>query len=147
MDKIKQIELGSWLSASKQCEVVRPLTDQELHFYEETNGVFHEAQNRLQLFLILERNYQAWTDYLKSLLSTNPPKGDQLLNLNQLMLNFLTTAYAIQEHFKASFQKRFRKDEKQLARHKDFFDKLCDTFWAVAFFLISGTMFSMSNFR
>ena len=55
--------------------------------------------------------------------------------LNRLILNYLTLAYSIQEHFYVSFTQRFRKDLKKLEEYDDFIDRVSKASWAFAFIL------------
>ena len=48
--------------------------------------------------------------------------------------NFLATAYAITEHFKVSYRKRFKKNSAKIKEYEDFLDRLCAGSWATAFF-------------
>lgn len=124
-------------SAERQSfHIIRNLTNEEIANYEKYQPTLAEAHNRFKLFRILGENFKEWVNYINSLL-TSQPRNDEFdwLQLDRLLLNYLTCAYTIQEHFKASFQRRFRKDTAKLKEYDDFVEKLCETSWVFAFFL------------
>src|SRR5205823_4871862 len=93
-------------------------------------------RDRLALFRMLSRNYREWRNYLDGLLSASYKEDvDISEELNRLILNYLTLAYSIQEHFSVSFKQRFRKDPKNLQEYDDFIDRLSKASWAFAFIL------------
>jgi hypothetical protein len=49
--------------------VIRDLTAEEVEKHDIYSPTFVEARNRLGLFRLLDRNYKAWRDYLRSLLN------------------------------------------------------------------------------
>jgi len=101
---------------------------------ERSRPVFAEARERLKLFQILELNYQAWESHLRSEMTPRGSKEDGHLLLDQLMLNFLNTVYAITEHFRLSYRQRYKKDDAKIGELTEFIKKLHATSWAVAFF-------------
>jgi hypothetical protein len=124
-------------SADRQnFQLIRELTDDEIANYEKFTPIVAEAHNRFKLFRILGSNFNEWTSYINSLLNPQSRNDENdWLQLDRLLLNYLTCAYTIQEHFKASFQRRFRKDAAKLKEYRDFVDKICRTSWAFAFYL------------
>ncbi len=85
---------------------------------------------------MLTRNYREWRNYLDRLLSASFTEDvDISEELNRLILNYLTLAYSIQEHFYVSFKQRFRKDLKKLEEYDDFIDRVSKASWAFAFIL------------
>src|SRR5271166_2918068 len=89
---------------------VRDLTEAEISNHDQYVPVIVEARKSLDPFKILQMNYREWRRYLDSLLSTRPSDGTQeCLELNRLLLNYLSSAYAILEHFKISHARRFRR--------------------------------------
>ncbi|HTX22455.1 MAG TPA: hypothetical protein VMD27_11460 [Candidatus Aquilonibacter sp.] len=120
----------------KNFHLVRNLTDAEVTNYEKYTPIVAEARNRFKLFRILGSNFNEWTGYISSLLNSQVRNDENdWLQLDRLLLNYLTCAYTIQEHFKASFQRRFRKDAVKLKEYSDFLDKLYHSAWAFAFYI------------
>lgn len=129
------MKLAGYIGRLNNFTVLRDLRDAELAKHNQYSATVAEASNRLKLFRILDRNFRQWSDYLNTLLSTKPGDQDEeMLHLDRLLLNYLTCAYTIQEHFKASFWQRFRNDKAKKKEYRDFLDKLCDASWPVAFF-------------
>jgi hypothetical protein len=88
------------------------------------------------LFHLLGANFKEWRTYLNSLLSVGfLDRHGTTDELNRLLLNYLTTAYTIHEHFKVSFTRRFRGDKQKVKEHEDFIAKLCEKFWEFGFVL------------
>jgi hypothetical protein len=56
------------------------------------------------------------------------------MELNRLILNYLSSAYMIHEHFSVTFKQRFRNDEKRKGEHEEFLKKLTTNCWAFGFF-------------
>jgi hypothetical protein len=129
------VKLVGYIRPLKDFRVFRDLTEEELKSHQTYAPVIGEARNRLKLFQILGHNYQEWSNYLNSLLTTKHGEHDEeMLHLDRLLLNYLTCAYTIREHFEASFQRRFRKDDAKQKEHEDYLNRLCTGSWAVAFF-------------
>jgi len=90
---------------------VRDLDATEVADHEKFTPIIAEAKNRFNLFRILAQNYLEWKSYVDSLLNAKTTNdGGEMLQLDRLLLNYLTCAYTIQEHFKVSFQQRSRKN-------------------------------------
>jgi hypothetical protein len=116
--------------------VVRDLTEEESAKHDAYAPVLAEARERLKLFQILSHNYREWKNYVDSLLSARVGhRDDEMQHLDRLLLNYLTCAYTIRQHFEVSFQQRFRKDKAKQKQYYDFLDKLCAASWEFAFFL------------
>ncbi len=116
--------------------VFRKLEENEIAEHQKYTPIIAEATNRFNLFRILAQNYSEWKSYVNSLLNaTTNNTGNEMLELDRLLLNYLTCAYTIQEHFKASFQRRFRSDDAKQKERADFIDGLCKVSWPFAFFL------------
>jgi hypothetical protein len=114
----------------------RDLETNEIADHERFTPIIAEARNRFNLFRILGQNYAEWKSYVDSLLNAKTTHdGDEMLQLDRLLLNYLTCAYTIQEHFKVSFQRRFRKDQAKQKEYSDFINGLCKVSWPFAFFL------------
>jgi len=117
-------------------QFIRKLNEQEIENYKKFTPIIAEAHNRFKLFRILRDNFNEWIAYITSLLTSSPRNEENdWLQLDRLLLNYLTCAYTIQEHFMVSYRQRFRKDEPKLKDYEDFIEKLCQTSWAFAFFL------------
>lgn len=116
--------------------VFRKLEENEIAEHEKYTPIIAEAGNRFNLFRILAQNYSEWNSYVNSLLNaTTSNTGNEMLELDRLLLNYLTCAYTIQEHFKVSFQRRFRNDEAKQKERSDLIEGLCKVSWPFAFFL------------
>jgi hypothetical protein len=121
--------------AFQNIHFVRDLTADEIEQHRQFTPIFAEARNRLKLFRILHRNYSEWRSYIDQLL--NPQfreDSDAMEQLDRLLLNYLTCFYTIREHFKVSFIQRFRNDSAKQEEYEIFFDRLCTSSWAFAFF-------------
>lgn len=116
--------------------LIRDLSEDEIANHEKFITVFTEARSRFHLFKILGRNYTEWISYINLLLNplTNND-DDAMLQLDRLLLNYLSCAYTIHEHFKTSFRRRFRKNEEKLKEYDAFIEALCAKSWEFAFFL------------
>lgn len=115
---------------------VRDLTAEELKQHNLFKPVVAEAKSRLVLFRVLDENYREWADYLQSLLHPEPIDEDVVaLKLDRLLLNYLTCAQHIRQHFEATFQQRLRAGDAEQKKYKMLLDQLCQTSWSFAFFL------------
>lgn len=131
----RKMKLGSFNRQSNHLEVIRGLTDDELKNHAAYSPVCVEARNRLKLFRLLNRNYEDWKNYLATLLNASSNEEDIGDELNRLLLNYLTFAYSIQEHFEVSFGRRFKKHPAKKEEYKEFLDRLCKMCWPFAFIL------------
>ncbi len=130
------MQLGSFSAATKEYALIRELTHEEIETDTRFKKLVTEARNRLALFRMLDRNYADWRKYLDRLLSPNFIEDvDGIEELNRFLLNYLTFAYSIQEHFCVSFRQRFKKHPAKLREYSDFVDKLCQASWPFAFVL------------
>lgn len=126
--------LGYYAAKIQHYQILRELTAEEIEQNTRFIPIYREAFNRLKLFRMLGLNYEAWDKFTRSLLTIENSANDDMLVADQLLFNFLATAYGITEHFKVSFQKRFKKQPVKIQEYKDFLDRLCTGCWAVAFF-------------
>lgn len=117
--------------------IVRDLTAKEIAQNDRFMPLTGEAMERLVLFKILAHNYAEWRSHVTSLLSGTPFGADsqEKMNLNRLLLNYLTCAYTIQEHFKVSLKQRFRAEPEKIKEYDSFMDRLCKHSPETAFFL------------
>lgn len=131
------MKLAGYIGEPQHLDILRDLTPEEVARSEYFKPVVAEAEQRLKLFKMLQLNYKEWSDCLVGLLCAKrvSEQDDDMLNLDRLLLNYLTCAYTIREHFKVSFQQRFRKDVAEKNKAKDFIDRLCAKSWAFAFFM------------
>jgi hypothetical protein len=130
------VHLGSYNSGRRHYDALRDLTEGEMEQHAKFTPFLTEARNRLALFRMLDRNYADWKAYLNRLLSSTFKEDvDVSEELNRLLLNYLTFAYTIQEHFLVSFRQRFKKDTATLKKYSDFLDQLCKACWPFAFLL------------
>ena len=130
------MHLGSYNPAKKHYDTFRDLTPEEVEQHKAYLPCLCEARERLSLFRMLDRNYAEWKGYLNRLLSKDFREDvDVSEELNRLLLNYLTFAYTIQEHFAVSFRQRFKKQPQTLKKYTDFLDRLCQACWPFAFIL------------
>jgi hypothetical protein len=130
------LQLIGFNSSRKNFAIFRKLEAKEIVEHKKYTPIISEATNQFNLFRILAQNYSEWNSYVNSLLNaTTNHTGNEMLELDRLLLNYLTCAYTIQEHFKVSFQRRFRNDEAKQKERSDFIDGLCKVSWPFAFFL------------
>lgn len=130
------MHLGSLDETTNTYDVIREMTAEEVAQHAKFTAVVTEARTRLALFRMLHRNYGDWRRYLDRLLSpTFKEDVDISDELNRLLLNYLTFAYSIQEHFAVSFRQRFKKNSPKLKRYAAFVEKLCKASWPFAFVL------------
>lgn len=128
------IELAGWNAATKNLTRIRPLTCEEIAADKRFRPIIAEARERLKLFKILDLNYKDWEQRLEYEMTPGKGIADDHIELDKLMLNFLSTVYAISEHFSKSYRRRFRKDKNKLQALPDFVQRLHKHSWAVAFF-------------
>ena len=130
------MKLGYWNQKRNHFGALRDLTAEELDKDNKYTPVCAEARNRLMLFRLLDRNFAAWRSFLDDLLAPRFKETDDVPEeLNRLILNYLTLAYTIREHFEVSFNQRFRKDQRELEKYTQFLGKLCSASWPFAFIL------------
>jgi hypothetical protein len=116
---------------NNQWIIIRDLTEAEIANHDKHVPLIQKAQNRLELFTILQMNYREWRKYLDSLLSPHPSEERQeRLELNRLLMNYMASAYATVEHFKKLLPRLFPEKRKS---HETFLATMNDCF-AVAFF-------------
>jgi hypothetical protein len=117
--------------------IVRDLTPEEIQKNDHFMPLTGEAMERLVLFKMLAQNYSEWRSYITSLLSGIPfgAESEEKMKLNRLLLNYLTCAYTIQEHFKVSLKQRFRAEPAKIKEYDSFMERLCKKSPETAFFL------------
>lgn len=115
---------------------IRPLTAAELDQHKDFTKSVLEAKSRLSLFRMLDANYRQFQSYIDTLLcKTIEEESNSGEELERLILNYLTFAYSIQEHFGVSLRRRFKKDKAKLDHYDAFLNKLCDACKPFAFIL------------
>lgn len=130
------MKLGLHNQKRSHLEVIRDLTAEELETHKNHTKVVTEARNRLALFRMLERNYQDFRRFIDDLASLgHEDQGNDGEELDRLILNYLTFAYSIQQHFEVSFGRRFKRNQEEKDKYADFLDRLCDACWPFAFIL------------
>ena len=120
------MQLIGFTADGNRFHLVRTLSENELANHKKFIPIFVEAHNRFKLFRILDCNYKEWAAYINVLRGPEPRNEDNdYLQLDRLLLNYLTAAYTIQEHFDVSFKRRFRRNLAKLREHGDFIASLC----------------------
>ena len=113
---------------------IRELSSEEQRKLEEYTKLTAQARSRFKLFTILQKNYREWWGYTRSLLTPGDNlESDEMLELDRLMLNFLSSAKSVIDHFRQEWIQAFRKTEKE-ALFAAYIKKLEDGCWAFAFF-------------
>jgi len=113
---------------------IRELTEDEQEKLAEYTKIAASARNRFKLFMILKKNYSEWWDYTRSLLSPNDNlEPDEMVELDRLMLNFLSSAKSVLDQFKQHWTQAYRGTGKE-NDFKNYIKKLEDGCWAFAFF-------------
>jgi hypothetical protein len=129
------MQLIGFNSNGNNFHFVRDLTEEELTNHERHIPVFMEASNRLKLFRILDLSYKEWKDYIELLRKPGERNWDvDYLQLDRLMLNYLATAFTLQNHFKVTFDRRFKKVPEKSKAYVDFLNEMCRNYWEFAFF-------------
>lgn len=132
----QKMKLGLHNQERSHLEIIRDLTPEELDIHDGHKKVVSEARNRLALFRMLETNYREFRAFVDQLLTASrPDQNNDGEELDRLLLNYLTFAYSIQQHFEVSFGKRFKKDTAANQRYDDFLNRLCTASWPFAFVL------------
>ena len=130
------MQLGSYNSAKNKWDPLRELTGEEIKQHDRFTPLCAEARERLALFRMLNRNYADWKTYLNRLLSAYFKEEVNVKEeLDRYLLNYLTFAYTIEQHFNVSFRKRFRMDPAARKRYANFLDEQCKQSWPFAFIL------------
>src|ERR1017187_421997 len=87
---------------------IRELTDDEVLKYHEFTSIYAIARNRFLLFRILQGNYAEWEKFLLSCKRRESSAIDEMVELDRLMLNLLTSARALIDHFTQYYVQTFR---------------------------------------
>ena len=112
---------------------VRDLTPQETQDHLEHTRVAAEAVEHFSLFKILVRNFTEWSDYLRSLFHPGSLQADEKLELNRLLLNYLTCAKAVIDHFEIAYSEQFPETD-QKGEFRKYLQRVREKNWASAFF-------------
>jgi len=113
---------------------VRELSESEQAKLAEFTALVASARNRFKLFTILKKNYSEWWEYTRSLLSPGDNlEPDEMLELDRLMLNYLSSAKSLLDHFKQHWTQAHRNTDRE-AEFMKFIGKLEQGCWAFAFF-------------
>jgi hypothetical protein len=136
MAESDQLLLVGVLPARHHYHRVRDLTADEVQKHHQFKTIVNEVSSRLKLFRFLETNYSEWSAYLKTLLSADHNDGrDEKDTLDRFLLNYLTCAYTIREHFKVSYRNRYRGNAAKLKEYDDFRAALSKQHFGFGFFL------------
>ena len=113
---------------------IRELTVDEVSKVKEYAKVCSAARNRFKLFAILQKNYSQWREYIQSLLKPGDDlDDDQMVELDRLQLNFLSSAKSLLDHFRQEWTQKHRKTPKE-KEFNIFIQRLEKVSWAFAFF-------------
>lgn len=115
-------------------EPIRELTSEEVVKLDQYTETATNARNRFKLFAILRRNYEQWLGYTRSLLQPGDNLDrDELLELDRLLLNFLSAAKSTLDHFRQDWIQTYRGTDRE-GGLQERLGKLESTSWAFAFF-------------
>lgn len=115
MSEKRPILAGLKTQPKMQIHKVRELTEEEVNRSDEFMAVAAEARNRFRLFQILHLNYESWHSFTKSLLRPEDLGADETIELDRLMLNFLTSARALIDHFRQYYVRTYRNTVQETA--------------------------------
>jgi hypothetical protein len=114
--------------------LVREIGDAEdKEFAKHTKDLMVNRQ-RFSLFVIVKRNYAEWLQYTTGLLK--PIDGlsdDELSELDRLMLNFLSSARSLIDHF-GQYYKQSHRNTPEDEKYSEYISKLETHSWAFGFF-------------
>jgi hypothetical protein len=127
-------KLGGWKSGPEtNLTEIRDLSEDEVIQYGKSMAVYAAARNRFRLFRIFHLNYKAWEGFVKATRKPGGALGDEMLELDRLMLNFLTAAKALIDHFTQFYIQSHRKTPEE-NHFSELLDLLSGRSWAFAFF-------------
>jgi len=129
------MKLLGFSDSGKRLHFVRDLTEQEKEMHRKSLPTWTDARNKFHLFKLLGLNYSEWIAYINILLTPTMREEDIVVKLDRLLLNYLSCAYTIQEHFKGSIRRRFKNNTAKKEEYDTFIDELCKKSWEYAFFL------------
>jgi hypothetical protein len=112
---------------------LRALTEEEHRLYTDFLAVAVKARNRFRMFKLLELNYRAWDSLIKALLRPETLHEDEMLELDRMLLNFLTSARALLDHFTQYYVQAHRGTAEE-NKFRDYLETLTTKKWAFAFF-------------
>jgi hypothetical protein len=113
---------------------VRPLNPADVKALRKHTQTAIQNRKRFQLFLIVKKNSAAWLRYTLALL--RPIDGlseDEQVELDRLLMNFLSSARSLIDHFSQYHMQTFRKTADE-TKYKEYLAKLETNSWAFAFF-------------
>ncbi len=113
---------------------VRTLSSSDVRALRKHTQTAIQNRKRFQLFLIVKRNYAEWLRYTLALLKPiNGLSEDEQVELDRLLMNFLSSARALIDHFAQYHKQTFRKTADE-TKYADYLAKLEANSWAFAFF-------------
>ena len=112
---------------------LRALTKDEHRHYKEFLAITVKARNRFRMFKLLELNYRAWNSLIKALLRPETLHDDEMLELDRMLLNFLTTARALLDHFTQYYVQTYQGTSEE-NKFGDHLELLGTKNWAFGFF-------------
>ena len=112
---------------------LRALTEEEHRLYTDFLSITVKARNRFRMFKLLELNYRAWDTLIKALLRPETLHEDEMLELDRMLLNFLTSARALLDHFTQYYVQTHR-GTPQEDKFRDYLETVIIKDWAFAFF-------------
>lgn len=134
LDKFKMPALAAVSEPGFNIHIIREIPEDEQKKYQQFAKIAAEARNRFKLFAILNKNYSEWWNYTRSLLS---PSGDlveeEMLELDRLLLNFLSSTKSVLDHFRQHWIQAYR-GTPQETEFPSFIEKIEAQSWAFSFF-------------
>ena len=124
--------LGALSGPGYNITPIRELTPEEQEGVKTHTKQAAKGREMFKLFKITARNYEEWTKYTNSLLTPAPQlTADETVELDRLMLNFLTAAKSVIDHFRMHYKQAFPDKEDAYDAYLARIEEHC---WAHAFF-------------
>ena len=120
--------LAGWQSDPQEFAVIRSLTAEETEMLHKWEEPFRTAEQRMNLLKIVHRNFRQLQGFLGEPDAANI---DHRIELDRLILNYLSSAYGLHEQLRRHIKRRTR-DE--IAAFNRFIDRLEKQSFAFAFF-------------
>lgn len=123
--------LAGWISQPQEFAVIRSLTESEAKTVKTFGTIYSLVETRINLLKIVERNFRELSKFTSSHTSDSRTDVDYRLELDRLILNYLSTGYGLHEQFKRHVAKN--SPESQVLFRK-FVEELETKSFAYAFF-------------
>jgi hypothetical protein len=123
--------LAGWISKSNTFGVIRSLTPEEAELVKAFGKTYSAIEQRMNLLRITHRNFEELSRFTQCEGVPFSGSVDYKLELDRLILNFLSAAYGLHEQFKTHLGKQ---SDTEQAEFRQFVAQLEDDSFAYAFF-------------